>query len=281
MSKNSNRGRRQNSRPDGAEGAPEVLTPEELAAADEGYMTGIVGPDFVPNSLCYNLSGVTPVLAEYRIPMTHLKKMFLEICQTAVSDVDSIIAQYDDRTGDVLFYARFVENSSHFFDGSLAHTAIADAASFSIDADIKKFAVKFGMDPKVDLMRNDKGEIINRDFAKNSRTKKSGGKDAINTQFLFVPNTDGAGNRLRSYSMRLSCIALLKVIFDQDGSSFKAKYGKVPPKCVLKCHFDYAKVRREGDKMYGEPRFLVITKESPNGGSGTATPVTNFRYKPV
>ena len=256
MSKNSNRDRRQNSRPDGAEGAPEVLTPEELAAADEGYMTGIVGPDFVPNSLCYNLSGVTPVLAEYRIPMTHLKKMFLEICQTAVSDVDSIIAQYDDRTGDVLFYARFVENSSHFFDGSLAHT-------------------------KVDLMRNDKGEIINRDFAKNSRTKKSGGKDAINTQFLFVPNTDGAGNRLRSYSMRLSCIALLKVIFDQDGSSFKAKYGKVPPKCVLKCHFDYAKVRREGDKMYGEPRFLVITKESPNGGSGTATPVTNFRYKPV
>lgn len=279
MGKNHNNRDTRNERPDGALGAPEVLTPEDTA--DESYMSGVTGPDYVPNSLCYNLVGAMPVKVEYRIPMEHLKKQFLQICQMAISDVVAVDAQYDYVTGDVFFFARFVEDSSHFVDHSLKNTAIPDVSTFTMDADIKKFASKFGMDPKVDLTRNERGEIINQAFAKQSRIKHTGGKDAINSKFLFVGNEDGAGNRNRQYSMRLSCIALLKVIFDGDGSSFKAKYGKIPPKCVLDCHFNYAKVSKGGDKTYGEPRYLVVTKSVPNGLGGAVTPITNFRYKPI
>lgn len=281
MSHNRNRdgGQRYNARPDAENAAPEVITEDETVS-DEEYLKSVSGPAATPpNALMFNTAGIQPVECVYRLQVSELKRVFLDICRKVISDVEAVTAKYDPVTGDFFWYARFAENSQHFYDGSMTHTALSDKKSFTIDEEMKTFAQKFGMNPREDLICNDHREPINKEFAKASKIQKSGGRDRINLQFLFIPNTDGSGNQVRSYSMRLSMSALLKVAFDIDGIVFKNKYNVKPPRCNISVEPKFNKVRESSDVKYGAPKYIEVRKMLPNNGNVVQGPRENFRFR--
>ncbi len=279
MSKNHNRGEGKNrfddNRPDPELEAPDVL--DEAESAEELDVSGLGGDSREePNSLTFTTYPLTPVEVKYRVQITRLEDMFLKILQSYITDIEEVFCETDRRTGDVMWFCRFSEGSSHFDDGSLRFTAISDKKVEYLSPELRKFANKFGMNPKQDLLRGNNGEILNKAFMEQSRVRNlSGGKTGINQKLLFCRNEDGAGNLVNSWSMRLSWTTLVQIIFDKDGRVFQEKYKKRPPRCNINVSWVYGK-SSGGDKT-GDARFLEVIKSASNSGYERPRPRGAFR----
>jgi len=269
--------RRKNRFPDPTSSLPENISEDDEKLAEQMEDAAYEGDvSKTPNSLLFNSQGLQPVEVTYRITIKQLKEYFLRICRSQIDDVEEVFARVNPATGDTLWFCRFANNSKHFDDGSMVHTAIGDHRSDYLSKEVKAFAQKFAMDPKSDLVRTDGGKIAMHEFAKMEKYRNDNGKKMIDKKFIFVPNVDSAGNRTNSMSMRLSWTALTKAMFDIDGKGFEAKYGKRPPKCQISVGFKYEKSREKGE--FGTPYALEVKKSIQNLNGGHLAPRESFKY---
>ena len=257
---------------------PEMITADEEQMAEqmeENSYTGEVNK--TPSCLLFNSSGLQPVEAVFRIPVKNLKEYFLKICKSQIDDVIGIKSGWNPNTGDTFWFCVFAENSHHFDDGSMSHTAIGDRKSDYLSKEVKAFAQKFGMDPNTDLLHDDRGKLLLPDFAKVKKIVNSDNKKMIDRKFMFINELDSAGNRSNKWMMRLSWTALAKAMFDIKGDGFKAKYGKEPPKCAVSVGFKYSKGPNKGE--YGAPTAMEVRKYLQNNNDERLMPKGSFNYR--
>ena len=253
---------------------PDVNQPDELPTDEEvGDPELNIKPNenvFTPNSLVYNAYGISPTTATYRILMKDLKDMFTKVCKDQIDGVDEVTAVFDPNIGEVQFFCRFNENCRHFDDHSMQNTMLSDQKSRYFSPEVKAFAKKFGLNPKLDCVCDKNGKIIS-EFGKYAKNQK------LNADILFVKNIDRSNNITRSYSMRLSWTTLIMLIFDKDGTAFTKQYGRKASGCNLSAHFEFTK---NSNGEFGSIKYLEVTKSINGfGGSGTSRPKTSFNWR--
>lgn len=267
---NGNRDRSNYNKPDPNIDAIDALPTDEEVGEPELNVKNL-NVEFIPNSLVYNAYGIAPTTATYRVLMKDLKEMFAKICKSQIDGVEGVTAAYDSSIGEVQFFCMFNENCRHFNDRSMADTMLSNERPQYFSPEVKAFAKKFGLKPYYDLVRDKNGKIVS------SLGSKFGKDDHLNAQTLFVKSVDGSNNLTRAYCMRLSWTTLIRLIFDQDGKAFEAKYGLKPSRCRLECHFEFSKA---GDQEFGKILYLEVTKSANMiSGSGMPRPKVSFNYR--
>lgn len=228
---------------------------------------------YVPSSLVYSTEAISPSKVTFRILINDLKDMFYNVCSEQIYGLDSVRCSFDQATGEVQFFAMFVENCRHFNDRSMENTLLADQKTKYYSNEVKAFAKKFGMRPAADCPRDKDGKVVG-EFAKHV---KKNGNAPLNADSLFIQNVDRAGNFARSFSMRLSWTTLVRLIFDENGHAFQKQYNKRPSRCRIESAFVFDKA----DGMeFGRLRYLEVTKSMMGFNSSANTkPRIAFNYR--
>lgn len=249
----------------------EVEVNEEIENLEELGITGDVND--APNNLLYNVGGFEPVSVTYRLTPSVMKEQFLKIVQAAITDVVKIgMHSYPD-TGEVLVYAVFKDNSSHFINKHMENTMINIGQTEYYSPEFKKFAANFGIVPKRDCPRDKNGNFVGRyaELAKR-KSKGSNGKQTIPIKDMLV-KTETNGVAARNKCLVLSWTKLASALFDEFDRGFENKYKQRPSRSKITAHFCFGKAN---NMPYGRLECLEVTKEHATARSRDLTPKFAF-----